>query len=143
MSTIKISQLPIGTPSGNNIFPFVQSGVTKQGYISGITGSAGVIVEGQGTDSSVRDGLNNNAFGNCSAVLGGDFNTSCNNYSVVTGGYKNSAEVDCSFVGGGVCNTISSGYQSSIVGGFQILYHLTIHLSVVVETILSVVVREQ
>lgn len=37
MASKKISQLPLGTPLPSDVFPFVQSGVTKKGFFSSVT----------------------------------------------------------------------------------------------------------
>lgn len=37
MANVKISQLPIGTPTSSSIFPFVENSTTYQGYISALT----------------------------------------------------------------------------------------------------------
>ena len=90
MSTIKISQLPLGTPNPGDVFPFIQDGTTKQSYISGVTSNI-VIISGAGVNSSVRCGVNNTSTGDYSASLGGRCNTSSGNYSTISGGYCNTA----------------------------------------------------
>jgi len=114
MSTIKISQLPLGTPTPGNVFPFVQDGTTKQSYISGITNS--VIIEGTGLNSTIRCGVNNTSTGDYSASLGGRCNTSSGYISTVSGGYGNTASSCYTFIGGGRSNT-ASGIYSFIAGG--------------------------
>ena len=45
MANVKISELPLGTPNNNSIFPFVDGGTTYQGAISAITSTGGGVVE--------------------------------------------------------------------------------------------------
>ena len=56
MANVKISELPLGTPNNNSIFPFVDAGTTYQGAISAITSTGGGVIE---TDySTLQDMVN-------------------------------------------------------------------------------------
>jgi len=78
-------------------------------------GSAGIIVEGEGLNTSIRCGVNNQAFGNYGMALGGEYNTSCNDYTVSIFGRGNCA-VGCYSGASGISNVVCSR-NSYILGG--------------------------
>ena len=103
MADKKISQLTGATTplTGTEELAIVQGGSTVKATAQDVADLAGgIIVEGAGTNSTLRVGLSNSAGGTSSTCLG-DSNSASGNYSTI---------------GGGILNT-ASGAFSGILGG--------------------------
>jgi hypothetical protein len=115
----KISQL-IGatTPlTGTEEIAIVQGGSTVKATAQDVADLAGgIIVEGAGTNSTLRVGLNNSAGGASSTCLG-DSNSASGNYSTIGGGDTNLATAERATIAGGSQNEIPLNSNYSTIGG--------------------------
>jgi hypothetical protein len=119
MSDKKISQLTAAsTPlTGTEELAIVQSGSTVKATAQDVADLAGgIVVEGTGTNSTLRDGVNNSASGISSTCLG-DFNSASGNYSTIGGGDTNLATAERSTIAGGSQNEIPLNSNYSTIGG--------------------------
>jgi len=92
------------------------NGVGELSWVSVSGGGSSIMVVGGGSNSTVRDGVGNQATSDRSAALGGGGNTASGYYSTIAGGSTNEAGGNCSFVGGGQSNSGTTEY-STIGGG--------------------------
>lgn len=84
---------------------------------AGGTSGGGVIIEGEGTDSTIRSGVNNQAFGKYGSAIGGLCNITCNDYTANTFGRNNYA-AGCHSNVNGISNKIVAR-NASIYGGMN------------------------
>ena len=73
----------------------------------GGSGSAGIIVEGEGANSTIRCGLNNQAFGEYGSALSGLGNITCNDFTSSSFGRNNIAK-GCYSSANGISNIVCS-----------------------------------
>lgn len=83
-------------------------------------GSTGLIVEGEGLNSSIRCGVNNQAFGVGGMAIGGENNITCNNYTASLFGRGNSASGCYSSVSG-MANVVTTRNSHILSGSNNII----------------------
>jgi hypothetical protein len=108
--------IPLGLRDPRRDDGYLSGSITAQNFINSVAPPA-IVSVGNGTCSTVRTGLGNDAAGACTTVLG---RSNCTAFYItdsnISGGVCNRVEGSISVVGGGCCNTINTSC-GTIAGG--------------------------